>query len=217
VVKRIAGALMVPLSADIESGFGATIEQLTDTIRWVIEAGAVGINVEDISNFEKKTLHPIEEQVERIRAVRRVSDSLRIPLVINARTDAYRFGSGNEKARLDQAIQRGKAYDAAGADCLYPIGLTDKEPILTFVKAVKKPVNIMARKGVPAVTELERIGVKRLSLGPGPMYATMGLLRRISRELKEKGTYETLLAGAITFEELNALARPKQQSEHFVG
>jgi 2-methylisocitrate lyase-like PEP mutase family enzyme len=210
VVKKIAGVLSVPLSVDIESGFGASIDSLTDTIRRVIEAGAVGINIEDISDFEKKTLLPVEKQVERIRAVRTASDSLGIPLLMNARTDAYRFGAGDERARLDAAIRRERAYEAAGADCLYPIGLTDRESILTFVKAVSKPMNIMARKGTPTITELQEMGVKRLSLGPGPMYATMGLLRKIAQELKEKGTYETLLTGAITFDELNALAQPRK-------
>lgn len=210
VVKKIAGVLSVPLSVDIESGFGASIDSLTDTIRRVIEAGAVGINIEDISDFEKKTLLPVEKQVERIRAVRTASDSLGIPLLMNARTDAYRFGAGDERARLDAAIRRERAYEAAGADCLYPIGLTDRESILTFVKAVSKPMNIMARKGTPTITELQEMGVKRLSLGPGPMYATMGLLRKIAQELKEKGTYETLLTGAITFDELNALSLPRK-------
>jgi 2-methylisocitrate lyase-like PEP mutase family enzyme len=141
-----------------------------------------------------------------------MSDSLGIPLVVNARTDAYRFGSGDEKSRLEEAIRREKAYESAGADCLYPMGLTDKESITSFLKAVNKPVNIMARKGAPTITELEKTGVKRLSLGPGPMYAAMGILRKIAQELKQKGTYDTLVTGAITFDELNALAKPKQPS-----
>jgi 2-methylisocitrate lyase-like PEP mutase family enzyme len=91
----------------------------------------------------------VEKQIERIEAIRSFSDSSRIPLVINARTDAFRFGTGDEKTRLDEAIRRATAYAEAGADCLYPMGLTDKESISTFVKAVSKPVNIMARKGAP--------------------------------------------------------------------
>lgn len=192
------------------AGFGSTLDELSDTIRRVVAAGGVGVNIEDISGFEDRTLYPIERQVERIRTVRAVSNSLGVPLVINARTDAYRFAAGDEKAKLEEAIRRANAYAEADADCLYPIGLTDKATISTFVKAVKKPVNIMARKGAPAVAELERVGVKRLSLGPGPMYAAMGLLRKVASELKERGTYESLLSGAITFDELNALAEPRQ-------
>ncbi len=208
-VRRIASALTVPLSADIEAGFGFTIDQLTETIRGVIDAGAVGINIEDIADFQTKGLMPVEKQVERIKAIRKFSHSQGIPLLINARTDAFRFGAGNEKTRVDEAIRRATAYAEAGADCLYPMGLTDRESISTFVKAVSKPVNIMARKGAPTIPELEKIGVARVSLGPGPIYAAMGLLKRIAQELKEKGTYEALLIGAITFDELNTLALPK--------
>ena len=152
----------------------------------------------------------MEKQIERIKAVRSVSDSSGVPLLINARTDAFRLGVGDEKGRLEEAIRRSIAYAKTGADCLYPLGLTDKEMISTFVKAVDRPVNIMARKGAPTIPELEKIGVARVSLGPGPIYAAMGLLKRIARELKEKGTYEILLDGAITFDELNALARPRR-------
>jgi 2-methylisocitrate lyase-like PEP mutase family enzyme len=209
-VKKIADSISVPLSVDVESGFGATEDQLTDTIRRVITAGGIGINIEDISSFQSKTLVPIENQAERVRMVRRGSDSLGIPLVINARTDAYRFGTGDEGAKLQEAIRRAKAYAEAGADCVYPMGLTERAAITSFVKAVDKPVNIMARKGAPSISELERMGVKRVSLGPGPMYATMGLLRKIAQELKQNGTYESMLSGAITFDELNALAEPKR-------
>ena len=211
-VKKIADSLTVPLSVDIESGFGRTESQLTDTVRRVVAAGGVGINIEDISNFESKTLFAVETQVDRVRTVRRVSDSLGIPLVINARTDAYRYAVGDGSAGLEEAIRRTKAYSEAGADCLYPMGLAERDGITTFVKAANKPVNIMARKGVPSISELERIGVRRLSLGPGPMYATMGLLRKIAQELKQNGTYESMLAGAITYGELNALAERKRAS-----
>ena len=209
-VKKIADSLTVPLSVDVESGFGTTESELTDTIRRVVAAGGVGINIEDISNFQSKTLFAMETQTDRIRTVRRISDSLRIPVVINARTDAYRFAVGDGSAGLQEAIRRAKAYSEAGADCLYPMGLMEKDAITTFVKTVNKPVNIMARKGVPSISELERIGVRRISLGPGPMYATMGLLRKIAQELKQNGTYESMLAGAITFDELNALAERKR-------
>jgi 2-methylisocitrate lyase-like PEP mutase family enzyme len=129
--------------------------------------------------------------------------------VINARADAYRYAPGDEQAKLKEAIRRANTYADADADCLYPMGLTDKEAIAAFVNAVGKPVDIMARKGAPTIPELEKIGVKRLSLGPGPMYAILGLLRKIAQELKQKGTYDALLAGAITFDELNALAKPR--------
>jgi 2-methylisocitrate lyase-like PEP mutase family enzyme len=129
--------------------------------------------------------------------------------VINARTDADRLAPGDKRARLDEAIRRGQAYKSAGADCLYPIGLTDRPSIRRFVREVDHPVNVMARKATPPAAELRELGVRRLSLGPGPMYATMALLRKAGRELLTRGTYTTLTAGAIGFDELNALARPR--------
>ena len=105
---------------------------------------------------------------------------------------------------------RGIAYRDAGADCVYPMGLTDATSIATFVQALDFPVNVMVRPGLPSVAELERLGVKRLSLGPSASYAALGLLRRASRELLERGTYATLVDGAITFDELNRLASPRR-------
>ncbi len=209
-VRRIARTLTVPLSVDIESGFGSRVEELEDTVRLVIDAGGIGVNIEDIADFKAKSLKPMEVQVARIKAIRRVSDSLEIPLVINARTDAYRFGRADDETKLEETVERCKAYAQAGSDCLYPIGLTTKESISKVVGAVDKPVNVMARKGVPSITELEKLGVRRVSLGPGPSYAAMGLMRRIAQEINGKGTYHTLVDGAITFDELNALAAPRR-------
>lgn len=210
IVARIARVLAVPLSVDLESGFGETTDELTDTIHRLIDAGGVGLNIEDVSHSRGGALRPVEDQVERIRTVRRVSDSLGVPLVVNARTDALDLASGNAKARFDEAVRRAKAYAAGGADCLYPMGLVDIESIRGFVRAVDRPVNVMVRKGTPPVAELERAGVKRLSLGPYAMYATMGLLKKAAGELRSRGTYEALMSNAITFEELNALAVPRR-------
>jgi 2-methylisocitrate lyase-like PEP mutase family enzyme len=119
-VKKIASRLTIPLSVDIESGFGAAADQLSDTIRRVVAAGGVGINIEDISNFKQKILFTAEEQVQRIRTVRSASNSMGIPLVINARTDAYRYAAGDEKARFEETVRRANAYAEADADCIYP-------------------------------------------------------------------------------------------------
>ena len=131
-----------------------------------------------------------------------------MPMVINARTDAFRNAPGDEAKRLDEAIRRASAFKGAGADCVYPMGVADAASISKFVKALDFPVNVMARPGLPPVRELERLGVARLSLGPTPSYAAMGLLKRIASELQRDGTYRNLLEGAITFDELNRLASP---------
>jgi 2-methylisocitrate lyase-like PEP mutase family enzyme len=208
-VRRISDALAVPLSADIESGYGRTSAELADTLRRVVDAGAVGLNIEDVADFRARTLYPLDVQVERLEAVRAAADSAGVPVVVNARTDADRLAPGDRRARLAESVRRAQAFKASGADCVYPIGLSDRTSIERFVRAVEHPVNVMARATTPTVRELEAIGVRRLSLGPGPMYASMGLLRRIAKELRGPGTYETLTEGALTFDELNALARPR--------
>ncbi len=207
-VRRIAKVLKVPLSVDIVAGFGETPNEVVATVRGVLEAGAIGINIEDFTH-ETKELHPVKKGVEKLRAIRKLGESKRIPLVINARTDALRFAPGEKESKLKEAIRRAIAYRDAGADCVYPMGLTDAASISAFVKALDFPVNVMVRRGLPPVKELERLGVARLSFGPSASYAAMGLLKRAAREVLEDGTYESLVEGAITFEELNSLAVPR--------
>ncbi len=207
-IGRIASVLSVPLSADVVAGFGKTTKDVLVTVKAILKIGAVGINIEDFTHATKK-LFPIERQVENVKAIRKLGETVGVPLVINARTDALRFAEGDEGARFKEAVRRATAYRDAGADCVYPMGLTDAASIANFVKALDFPINVMVRKGLPPIRELQKLGVARVSFGPGPSYAAMGLLKRIAKEVLEKGTYENLTEGAITFDELNALAVPK--------
>ncbi len=206
VVRRIARVLAVPLSVDIEGGYGKNTAALRDTIRRLVDAGAVGLNLEDTVRSEGRELRTVQDQTARLRAIREVADSAGVPLVINARTDAYLVTPGTDHARLQEAIRRGRAYEAAAADCLYPMGLATAEAIRTYFASVERPINVMVRRGLPSVPELERLGVKRLSLGPTSMYAALGALRKVARELQETGTYESLLSGPITYDDVMALA-----------
>jgi len=208
-VRRIAQVLSVPVSADIVAGFGKTTKEVVATVRAILKAGAVGINIEDFAHATKK-LYPVERQIENVKAIRKLAETSRVPLVINARTDALRFAEGDEEARVKEAIRRATAYKDAGADCVYPMGLIDATSIARFVKALDFPINVMVRKGLPPVSELQRLGVARVSFGPTASYAAMGLLKRAAKEVLEKGTYENLVEGAITFDELNALAVPRK-------
>jgi 2-methylisocitrate lyase-like PEP mutase family enzyme len=207
-IRRIARILTVPLSVDVVAGFGETPDQVAGTVREVVKAGAVGVNIEDFLHAGKQ-LFAVEKHVEKLKAVRKLQKSLNVPFVINARTDALRYAGGDETARLKESIRRALAYRDAGADCVYPMGLMDHAPISAFVKALNFPTNVMVRKGLPSVTELERLGVARVSFGPSASYAAMGLLKRISKEVLEKGTYDSLLEGAISYDELNSLAAPR--------
>ena len=211
-VQRIARVLSVPLSVDIVAGFGKTTKEVLTTVKAVLRAGGIGINIEDFVHATKK-LYPIERQVENVRGIRKLGDTVGIPLVINARTDALRFGTGDEEAKFEEAVRRAIVYRDAGADCVYPMGLTEATSIKRFVNELDFPINVMVRKGLPTVSELQSLGVARVSFGPSASYAAMGLLKRAAREVLEKGTYENLVDGAISFDELNSLATPKSDSK----
>jgi len=208
--RRIVKVLSIPLSADIVAGFGETPEKVGQFARQVIETGAVGVNIEDFQHATKK-LAPLELQLQKIKAVRKQADLLGIPIVINARTDALRYAEGDPEAKMKEAIARAKEFrDEGGADCVYPMGLADRDGISRFVKALDYfPVNIMVRKGVPSIDDLQGLGVKRLSFGPAASYAVMGFLKRESKEILEDRNFSGLVEGAISFDELNSLAVPK--------
>jgi len=208
-IGKIATAVHVPVTADIESGFAADVEGLNRSIEQVIEAGAVGVNLEDVQpGGRQESLFPLEDQIARIRAVRATAERLKVRVVINARTDAFWLkGQAPEKA-LQNTLERGKAYMEAGADCIFVPGLRETVKIRAVVDHWKAPVNILAGPGVPPIPELERLGVKRLSFGSGPMRAAMGLLRRICDEAKSAGTYALMGELAVPYEELNSLVAP---------
>jgi 2-methylisocitrate lyase-like PEP mutase family enzyme len=209
-VRRITKVISIPLSVDIVGGFGNTAGEVSSTIERVISIGAIGINIEDFVPATKK-LDPMEKQVGKLEAIKSQAASSDIPLVINARTDALRYAEGDDEAKLQEAIRRASAYRDAGADCVYPMGLTNREAISRFVRALECPVNVMIRKGLPSLAELEELGVARVSFGPDASYAAMGLLKKISREILENGSFVSLLEDAISFDELNSLAEPAEK------
>src|ERR1700688_2822675 len=155
MVKRIALAVSVPVTADVEAGYGDPV----GTARAVLDAGAVGMNLEDSSL--DGSLVDLAAQVRLIEQVRAASGDL----VINARTDVYLFAVGDEATRFDRAVERLNAYRKAGADSLFAPGVRDAETIGRLAKAVNGPLNILATAGVPSTTELERLGVRRVSVG----------------------------------------------------
>ena len=207
-VARIAERITIPLSADVVAGYGRTLRDVASTVRMVLDAGAIGINIEDLRPSHDGLVR-LDSQLQRLESVRRVAKETGIPLVINARTDALRNAPGEENERLREAIRRAVAYRDAGADCVYPMGLTDAGSIATFVDALRCPVNVMVRKGLPPLAELEKLGIKRVSFGPSASYAALGLLKRASREVLDSGKFDLLVDGALSFDELNRLALPR--------
>src|SRR4029077_19857435 len=134
-------------------------------------------------------LEPLALQVDKIKAIIKSSTKAGVRVVINARTDGFLRGFGAEDTRLGVAIERGRAFLAAGADCVFVPGVRDAATIAALVKGVGGPINVVATEVSPSIPALEALGVARVSCGSGPMRATMGLLRDIARELKGPGTY----------------------------
>ncbi len=203
-IGRITRAVRVPVTADVESGYGVTPEDAANTTRELIEAGVIGMNLEDASGHEDQPLSSLELAVEKIRAARESAVQRRAQIVINARTDVYLLPGGNPEADYSEALRRLLAFRDAGADCVFAPGLKDAETIGRLAKAVECPLNILAVPGAPSISELATLGVARVSVGSGPMRATLGLLRRVSEELRNSGTYTTM-EGAVPYAEVNKL------------
>src|SRR5436189_1212169 len=191
-VARITAHVTVPVTADMESGYGRRPEDAAATVRAAIEAGAVGMNFEDSPGESGEPLLEEALQVERIRAAREAADATGVPFVLNARTDVYLESVGPPETRQAHAVRRLNAYRAAGADCLFAPGVTDADTIATLVRQVKGPVNVLAAAASPPVPELERLGVARLSHGSGPMRAGLTVLRQLAEELRTTGTFDGL-------------------------
>lgn len=203
VVARIADAVDIPVSADMEAGYGDTPDVVAETVRRTIEAGAVGVNLEDGSGYGSGSIASKEHHENVVRAARQAADETGVPLVINARTDVFWLDIGDEASRLDHALDRANAYIAAGADCVFIPGVSDAETIGQLVDGLDGPLNVLGGPGGPSIGELEKLGVARVSVGSGPMRSTLGHLREIGEELRSTGTYETM-AGAIPYAEWNA-------------
>jgi 2-methylisocitrate lyase-like PEP mutase family enzyme len=203
-ITRIRKAVKIPVTADVEAGYGNRPEDAARTAREVIEAGAVGMNLEDATDDPAHPLVELSLQLEKIRAVREAGLKSGVLLVLNARTDVYLAEVGASETRYDNALKRLLAFRDAGADCVFIPGLKDSETIGRMVRDLKCPVNILAGPESPSVPQLEGLGVARVSLGSGPMRATLGLMKRIAEELMTSGTYSAM-EGAPSHAEINGM------------
>jgi 2-methylisocitrate lyase-like PEP mutase family enzyme len=206
-IARIANAVSVPVTADIESGYADSPKQLRESMRAVINAGAIGVNLEDGTGDSSQPLFALEEQIERLRAAREAADHINVPVVINARTDVYLEKVGEPATRFPETVRRLNAYREAGADCLFVPGVTDMPTLTQLVQSVAGPLNVLAGPGMPPVTDLQRIGIARLSVGSGIMRATLAVARDAVNELLQKGTYNTFLDRNISYNEVNELMK----------
>lgn len=198
VVERIVAAVKVPVTADVEAGYG----DITGTTRGVLAAGAVGMNLEDV---ETTDLIPLAEQVERLKAIRAVAQAEGVHVVLNARTDVFLAGIGERAGRKALAIERLQAYAEAGADCLFVPGIRDEALIRELVQALPKPVNILATAGGPYVPRLQELGVARVSMGSGPARAALSVAQAVADQLLSTGEYNAFTECSLSYPAANQL------------
>ncbi|MFH8769250.1 isocitrate lyase/phosphoenolpyruvate mutase family protein [Streptomyces sp. NPDC017958] len=200
-VARVVDAVRVPVTADIEGGYAEDAAGVADTVRAVIAAGAVGVNIEDARHAAGgEPLRQVAEQAERIAAARAAADAEGMPLFVNARIDTFLRGAGG----VDLTLERAAAFLAAGADGIFVPGAVDPETVKALVAGVDGPLNVLVGPGAPTVAELAALGVARISAGSSLAEAAHALVRRAARELLREGTYGAL-AGGADYGELNAL------------
>ncbi|MFE4991867.1 isocitrate lyase/phosphoenolpyruvate mutase family protein [Streptomyces mirabilis] len=206
-LARVAAAVRVPVSADIESGYAKDAAGVGDTIRAVLAAGAVGVNIEDalddgegVGDGGRGPLRPVAEQAERIAAARAAADAAGVPLFINARIDTVLSGAGG----VEETLERAAAFLAAGADGIFVPGAVDPGTVKSLVAGVEGPLNVLVGPGAPSVAELAALGVARISTGSSIAQAAHAVVRRAARELLSAGTYDSL-TGGLDYAELNTL------------
>ena len=205
VVARVAAAVRVPVTADIENGFAEKPEGVAETVRGVLDAGAVGINLEDAVYTEAGAqLRSITDQAERIAAARQAADAAGVELFINARIDTYLRAVGDPAKRLDATLERAAAFVTAGACGVFVPGVTDPATVSALVAGLNVPLNILAGPGAPPIPALAALGVARVSLGSSIAQAAYDLAQRAAREAFTTGTYESL-DRSLDYQQLNAL------------
>jgi len=188
-VARIAQSVDVPVSADLEAGYGPTVEDAVATARGAIEAGAAGLNFEDSAHKDTAILYDADVQAERIRAIRDTGKKAGVPLVINARTDVYFRTELPDDEKYRESLRRAKLYVKAGADCIYILGVKDEKAIASLVRSVPAPINVLALPDAPPIARLAELGVKRISFGPRPMRHAMTAFREAAEHVRDLGVF----------------------------
>lgn len=195
-VKRITDKVNIPVSADIEAGYGSNIQTIVNNTRDMIYAGVVGINIEDSIRMSPD-LVDAKSFAERITAIREMAKQEGIHLVINARTDVYITQSGDPQTRLQRSIERGNMYREAGADCIFVPNVMEKKDIISLVNEIDAPLNVLSNPTVgtgypPTINELKDMGVARVSVGSSVMKSTLLNVKNIAEEILQKGEYKQL-------------------------
>jgi 2-methylisocitrate lyase-like PEP mutase family enzyme len=206
-VRTIVRAVRVPVTADIEAGYGDTVEDVVRTVAGVLDAGAVGVNLEDrVYGRDPVGMYSLADQQSRIAAARGQADRHGIPLLINARTDTFLLALGADlEARLALTVERGNAYLRSGADVVFVPGVVDAASIRRLADALDGPLSVMALPGAPDAATLFAAGAVRVSLGNIAMLAVLGALDTIAKEVASTGSWASIERSFYGFAEAEAL------------
>jgi len=202
--QQITQRISVPLSVDMEKGYGKTAKEVKNNVRKIIEAGAVGVNIEDGNDETNPHLDELPLMIEKIHALVELKKEMGIPFVINARTCAFWLKIGEENTRIDLAIKRTNVFVEAGADCVFLPGVLSKPQIVHLQKQIASPINIIVNSTFYNIKELEQIGVSRLSIGSGAARAALGCTLKIAQQLKNHNM-DFLLSNELTYDKANQL------------
>lgn len=197
LVARMSSAIDKPLSIDLEAGYGEAPDDVARSVRRILEAGAVGINIEDGLVSGRRTLAAPDVHAEKIHAARAAAEDFGIPLFINARTDPFLLGFGTPEESLEESASRATIYADAGADGIFVPGLTDPGLLARLVEASPLPVNVMITAPSIRLSTLAAAGVRRISMGPWPMKATMTAVARTAARFIHDGEYAVLLRSDV--------------------
>jgi 2-methylisocitrate lyase-like PEP mutase family enzyme len=202
-VARMARAVRIPLSADMEAGYGLSSGNLVSRL---LEAGAVGLNIEDSAPDGGEPLVEAEAHAERVASLRQAADGHGVHLVVNARVDVYLEQVGEPDWRFDETLRRATLYREAGADVIFVPGVRDEDTIERLVTAIDAPLNVLAGPGAPPIPRLAALGVARISVGSGSARVAYSAFRRLAQEMRDQGTYGPAVEpGTLTHAEVNRL------------
>ncbi|MEO7210306.1 MAG: isocitrate lyase/phosphoenolpyruvate mutase family protein [Chitinophagaceae bacterium] len=198
ILKKIVDSVKIPVTADIESGYASNIKTLEENIKQLIDTGISGINIED-SLHDDSNMVSVDAQCEKINCIKLIALKMGVSIFINARTDVYiNENHLSPEEKLSEAIHRGKAYKDAGADGFYPIVLKEKESMENIVQEVGLPVNILLIPGIPDFEILQKIGIARVSLGPGFLKIAINAMKNIAEKLLNQDGMMEVMENPVT-------------------
>lgn len=213
-ISEIVAGIDVPVTADLEAGYSKNVNEIAKNVVRVAKTGVVGINLEDKRPGDGCLLS-ISDQIEVIRVVRNITESYGLSLFINARTDVLWGHNDSSATTIENVIRRCVAYSRAGADGVFVPGLLKVEHIVQLLREIDVPLNVLALPGGSDIACLQELGVRRLSLGSGPMRMAMSAVVSLTRTIKESKSFDKLFAGCLTYAELNDLSSGGQSArEH---